>query len=50
MRFNEKELGELYQKIWCEACYDPMNESTETFARKLLPHIQALNTILGFKE
>lgn len=40
----------LYSLIWTEACYDPMNESTERFAKKLLPHIQALNAEFRFKR
>lgn len=43
-------LGELYGIVWCEACYDPTNASTEAFARRLLPHIQQANTILQFKK
>jgi len=43
-------LGRLYGKIWCEACYDPMNESTQKFSRDLLADIQFTNTILGFKK
>lgn len=45
-----KNLRELYGKIWCEACYDSYDESTKKFASELLPHIQALNRILKFKQ
>jgi len=45
-----KLLNELYCQIWCEACYDPYNESTSTWAReRLLKPIQELNKILRFK-
>ncbi len=43
-------LGQLYSLIWPEACYDPMTKETEAFARRCLPHIQALNEILHFKK
>jgi protoheme ferro-lyase len=43
-------LRVLYQKIWCEACYDPLNESTKQLAKELLPHISELNKILEFKK
>lgn len=43
-------LCALYEKIWPEACYDPMTKETEKFARDLLPHIQALNAKLKFKR
>ena len=45
-----KLLYDLYSKIWCEACYDPMNESSRKFAHTLLPDIQSLNDILKFKK
>ena len=44
-----KALNELYALIWPEACYDPYNDSTRTFARKLLPHIETCNEIMKFK-
>ena len=40
----------LYQLIWCEAVYDPMNDATKAFAAKLLPHIENLNRELKFKK
>jgi hypothetical protein len=45
-----KALCELYGQIWCEACYDATNEQMEKFARRLLPHIEAVNAILKFKK
>jgi hypothetical protein len=44
------ELHELYGLIWCEAAYDPDNEITQKFARKLLPHIKKANEVLKFKK
>lgn len=41
-------LYELYKMIWLESCYDPDTEETRQFAKKLLPHIQALNKVLKF--
>ena len=43
-------LHELYGLIWVEASYDPTNDETAKFARKLLPHIKKLNDKLGFKQ
>ena len=43
-------LNKLYSVIWTEACYDAETESTQKLCRKILPHIQKLNTILGFKK
>lgn len=45
-----RHLAALYTMIWAEACYDPLNAQTEQFARELLPHIEALNTIYHFKR
>lgn len=45
-----KHLNFLYQKIWCEACYDCDNEHTKKFAAELLPAIKELNRILKFKS
>lgn len=45
-----KHLKELYEKIWCEACYDAHNDDTKNFAAKLLPHIRELNKILNFRD
>jgi hypothetical protein len=51
---TEGEVGELlcalYRDIWIEAHYDPDNERTEKYAKKLLPAIQRLNKILKFKR
>ena len=43
-------MNNLYGLIWPEACYDPLNESTGAFAKKLLPFIQALNAEFRFKK
>jgi hypothetical protein len=45
-----KALSNIYGLIWCEACYDPDNESTQKFARRLLDDIQFVNSILQFKK
>jgi hypothetical protein len=45
-----KHLAELYALIWIEANYDPFNEGTERFAKKLEPHIRALNDKYRFKR
>ena len=45
-----KALNDLYSKIWCEAMYDPLNDSTRKFAQELLPHIEKLNAIVRFKK
>lgn len=45
-----KHLNALYQKIWCEACYDANTEDTKEYAATLLPHIKELNKILKFKS
>lgn len=42
-------LREIYSAVWTEANYDPYNADTEKFAKRLLPHIQALNEELKFK-
>lgn len=49
---EEKELlHDLYQEIWCQACYDPdTTEISEYCEKKLLPKIKRLNEILKFKE
>lgn len=44
------ELNTLYGIIWTDACYDADSEATQKFSRRLLPHIQALNAIIGFKK
>jgi len=43
-------LAKLYGEIYIEACYDPSNEDTKTYAEGLLPTIQELNKILHFKK
>jgi hypothetical protein len=43
-------LNCLYGMIWCEAVYDPDNEHTQKFAKKLLPFIQEANGVLKFKK
>ena len=45
-----KALNELYGIIWVEAVYDPKNDDTQAFARKLLPHIELLNGLWRFQE
>jgi hypothetical protein len=45
-----KALRSLYSIIWPEACYDALNKDTEKFAQDLLPWIQQVNDILGFKK
>lgn len=42
-------LNSLYCDIWCESSYDPCNEDTRKFAKKMLPNITRLNDILKFK-
>ena len=43
-------LLDMYCIIWGEACYDALNEHTENFAKRLLPHMRALNDELKFKR
>lgn len=45
-----KALREAYSIIWCEACYDPVNEATQRICQRLLPLIQHANAILRFKK
>jgi hypothetical protein len=45
-----KALSRVYGLIWCEACYDPYNDATRQFAKKMLDDIQFANTILQFKK
>ena len=43
-------LARVYGQIWCEACYDPYNDSTRQFAKKMIDDIQFANSILHFKK
>ena len=45
-----KALSKLYGHIWCEAVYDPTNESTKKLCAEMLPLIQQANKILHFKK
>jgi hypothetical protein len=46
---QKEQLSEVYGKLWAEACYDPMNESTRKFASPLAVIMQKLNEDLKFK-
>lgn len=43
-------LTDLYGRIWAEAHYDPDNEHTEKFSRRLWPTVQRLNELMGFRR
>jgi hypothetical protein len=43
-------LDAVYGSLWCEACYDATNDSTQKLAERLLPHMQIANKILRFKK
>lgn len=43
-------LGDLYSRLWAEAAYDPLNESTQKFAAPLAEKIMQLNKILKFTD
>lgn len=43
-------LAEVYNALWAEGYYDPLNESTGKFARPLAQKMQDANAILKFRE
>ncbi len=45
-----KALRLLSGMIWAEAFYDPYNESTQKFARRLDPHMEEVAKIIKFKK
>ena len=45
-----KALRTIDGLIWIEVCYDPFNEQTRAFARKLSPYIVKVNEILRFNK
>jgi len=45
-----KLLSEVYGRLWTEAYYDPMNESTRKFSKPLSDKMSKLNKLLKFKE
>ena len=44
-----RHLATLWNSIQAEAWYDPASESSQKFAKYLLPHIDALNKKLKFR-
>jgi hypothetical protein len=45
-----KAFGEIYGLVWTEACYDPYNEQTRKFAKKVWPHVLLINEALKIRK
>ena len=43
-------LKDMYDKIWCEAAYDPRNAATQELADSLLPAMKKLDELVRFKK
>lgn len=46
----KKALRELDGLIWCEAVYDPYNDSTRVFAKKLMPAMDTIKSVIALEE